>query len=225
MTAAEILAAADLRTGQDNSSGVTDTQKLLLLNEGYADFCRVTEILQTSQDVVIAAYSPTVSLPSNFLDGRQFRWSYNKELYPKAERILDRERVNWKYQVGTPEYVTYGNYNWIRMQPYSSSAGTLKIRYCQMPTSLGLTDSPVIPIVYHESLIYFVESRIHLIKKRYDEFTSAWTNYVKGREEAKMQAWMKFTPDRFLSSEPVNYFNYQKWDSGYRSKGAGYKSR
>jgi hypothetical protein len=86
MTANELLTEVKTDLQQYASDKFSDTQLLSLLNEGYRDIMRVTEIVEKSATTTITALDSVIGMPSDFLESRQVRWSYNRVLYPQEPR-------------------------------------------------------------------------------------------------------------------------------------------
>lgn len=220
MTASEILTQVKSDLDQQGSTGAfSDAQLLVILNEGYTDFCRYTEVRGKTSTTTVAALDHTVSLPSDHLETRQIRWSYNRHLYPKSERVLDYGQRDWVFEVGTPESTCYYNYNKLRLKPITDSAGTVTFKYAYIPSSLTTSDSPDIPAHFQSCLVNFVNAICFLTLKEKENAGRHWGIYLKAREKAKTQFRdVQRTPDTMISSHPVDIYNYQLWDEGARTK-------
>ena len=203
---------------QGTSGRFTPAQILGFVNEGYVDFCRNTEMLEKSTTTSLGALESLVSIPSDFLDARQYRVSYNQELYPRTERDLDYlQNTGWIFEVGTPEQVVYYNYNVLRTKPISSAAATVTHRYAYIPEDITLTTEPQTPPVYHTCLADFASTQCFMIMREFKNGAFYYLKYKNQREKAKAQSRVgQQTPDTLTSQRPVTVFNYNRWDWGYR---------
>ena len=217
MTVQEIIDSVKYRVDQSGTGGLTDLQLLDYVDEGYVDFCRHTEMLEKLSDVVISAFDGMVDVPSDFLESRQTRWSYNTQLFPQPERVLDYNESDWMFEVGTPEYYTPFTWNKIRLKPINDAAGTVRFRHAYIPGTMQLTSTPEIPEVWHEALTDFVAAQYYLIFKEYKNYQREWGRYLEKRNKARGQT-RTGTPDRMMTQKPIDVYNYPKWDYGYRSK-------
>lgn len=219
MTAQELINQAKIEVDQPASEGaLTDAQWLTLFNEGYIDFCRHTEILEKSTTATVSALLSLYSLPSDFLDSREFRWSYNRQLYPRHEKKLDYDNKTWEFEVGTPEALAYFNYNAIRLKPIPSAAGTLTFRYAYVPTAITLTDTPQIIAMLQHAMKDYMVAMAQLLFRQIEDGVSRYKIYLETRSKAKEQSrnYQK-TPDTLFSQKPVTVFNYPFWDARYRA--------
>lgn len=219
MTAQEIIDQAKTEFDQQNSEGaLTDAQWLTLLNEGYTDFCRYTEIKEKSSTTSVSALSSLYSLPSDFLDSRQFRWSYNRQLYPKHQKKLDYDNSGWIFEVGTPENIAYYNYNAIRLKPIPSAAGTITFRYAYIPEALSLSTELDIPQTFQDAMFYWLVANAQLMFRQIELGMERFKTYMELRSKARAQARQyQRTPDTLFSQHPVTVFNYPLFDQRYRS--------
>ena len=220
MTAAQLIAQVKIDIDQQGDAGrFSDTELLSLLNEGYVDFCRFTECREKKADTLTAALEAFYSLPSDFLDARQFRWADTDQLITKHERRLDDDERDWVFDVGTPENVVYFNWNVVRIKPIPASAGTVQFRYAYITSDMIITDSPDYPHVWHDALVDFVNAQCFFAMREYENGAQSWLRYVKRREKAKAQSRLgQRTPDTFVTRRPISIFNYRKWDQGYRTR-------
>ena len=218
MIVQEIIDSAKRDIGQDGG-GFTDEKLLDMANEGLTDFCRYTEMLEKSTDTTVAALDGVLNIPSDFLESRQMRWSYNKQVYPKSERVLDYGQRDWIFEVGSPAFSVYFNYDQLRLKPINDSAGTVKYRHAYIPGTMQLSSTPPIPTVWHDAIIDFIAANCSLILKEYENATMRLNEYLKKRRKAKQQSRDgQRTPDTMLTMRTVNVFNYPLWDQGYRTK-------
>lgn len=220
MLVSEIITRIKYAINQEDTDRFSNQELLDVINEGYVDFCRFTEMLEKSSTTVMSALSSVVSLPTDFLDARQFRWSYNQVLYPYSARKLDYNEARWTTQVGTnPEAVVYRNWGSLRLKPIISTAGTLLMKYAYVPsTSLTTSDTPAILQVFHEALVDFGAAECFYSMRDFKNGDLKWSLYLERREKGKVQArqWQR-TPDTMLSTRPVTVFNYPYWDNRFRS--------
>ena len=224
-TAQQLIDEVKIRIDQDGDSGFfSDSDLLSILNEGYRDLCRYTEILEKDTEVTLSSLESLVSIPADFLESRQIRWSYNRQLYVRTEREMDWDIQGWNAEVGRPDNAIYFNWDVLRLSPIPSSAGTVRFRHSYVPSSdLGATDSPAIPNVFEECLIDYMCAHAFVIMKEYDNavrFTAEWKTT---REDCKRRARQgQMTPDTMETQRPVDVFNYPLWDQGYRNRGGTY---
>ena len=217
MTGSEIVNRIREITLNPSPGRFTDAQILSMVNEGYTDFCRFTEMNHKSSTQVLPQYTALASIPDDYVDMRQVRLSYNRELYVRSERELDYQEMGWPTQVGSPETAVFYNYNMLRTKPIVSAASTITYRYCYIPTAITLTTEPNIPLVYHPALVDYASAQSFYIWRDYNNGALYWAKYVKDREQGKSEAQTK-TPDTFTSQRPVTQFNYNRWDYGYRNR-------
>lgn len=224
-TVAALLSEIKIRIDQEGTTGFfSDANVISILNEGYRDLVRYTEIWEKDTNVVTTALIPIVPLPSDFLSSRQIRWSYNQQLYPRTERELDYDYQKWLFQYGTPADVVYFNWNQVRIHPNATSAGTVKFRHTYYPTTdLTSTDSPNLPEMFVDALVDYVCANAFLIMKEYENATAQWEKYISTRQELKDRARPgQMTPDTIETQRPVDAFNYPLWDSNYRIRGGSH---
>lgn len=217
MIGQELIDRVRSTTENPSPGRFTDDQILALLNEGYTDWCRYTEMLHKSSTFALPQYNSLVSVPSDYVSMRQVRWSYNRELYIRTERELDYRETGWPFQVGTPESVVFYNYNVLRTKPIATAAGTVTFRYTYAPTDFTLTTEPAIPKIYHIWLAEFACAQSYYLWRDYENGAAAMGRYMEARKKARGQAQEK-TPDTLTSQRPVTAFNYNRWDYGYRSR-------
>ncbi|MHC4951672.1 MAG: phage adaptor protein [Planctomycetota bacterium] len=222
MTAQELINEALVKIDQDGSNGFFSNADLLsILNEGYRDLVRFTEALEKDTETTTTALEAVVSLPSDFLESRQMRWSYNRQLYVRTEREMDWDVQNWLEEVGRPDNAIYFNWNRIRLTPLPTSAGTVRFRHAYWPsTALTATDEPALPDVFSDALVDYVAAHCFWIMKEYENGVRMWADYMKIRQDLKRRSKQEqMTPDTFDNQRPVDVFNYPLWDQGYRNRG------
>lgn len=220
MLASEIISRIKLAIGQSSDDDrFSATDLLNIVNEGYVDFCRYTEALETITTSTMTALSSVVTLPSNFLEARQFRWSYNRPLYPMSRRKLDYDEQTWTNVVGTPEAIVYQNWGAVRTKPITLSAGTVTMKYAYIPSDLTTSDTPSLMSVFHEALIDFGASECFYAMRDASNGKLKWDSYLERREKGKVQSrQFQRTPDVFLSQRPITTFNLPYWDNRFRSR-------
>jgi len=221
MNVVEILTEVKSDIRQTGEGGFTDTQLLALLNEGYVDFCRFTECREKSTEIVTEALHGSFETPSDFLESRQYRWSYNRQIFPRAEVTLDDDDSNeWEFRVADqPDSVVYFNWKNNRLYPIPSSAGTVLMRHAFIPDDLTLADTPDIPKVYHDALVDYVDSECLFIMRDFTSAADARKSYDKRRLKARSQSNQgQRTPNTLVSQRPVTVFNYKSWDYRYRKR-------
>lgn len=221
MTAGEVITRIkqEIRQSTTDDDRFSSTDLLNVVNEGYVDFCRYTEILETVSTSVMSSLTSLVSLPANFIDARQFRWSYNRPLYTYSSRKLDYNEQAWKTEVGTPDAVVFTNWSAIRTKPITSAAGTITMKYSYIPTALTTSDEPSFLKSFHDALVSFGAAECFFMMKDIKNGNIHWKRYFDTRKKARSQAhsWQR-TPDTMLSQRPVSVFNYPYWDNRFRSK-------
>lgn len=219
MTASEIISRIRSECSLNSTDRFSDAEVLVIVNEGYVDFCRYSQCLEKLSTEVIAAYDAIVELPSDFLEARQTRLSYNRPLYPKSARQLDYDEQAWPFRLGTPEETVYWNYNVLRLKPITSAAGTVTFRHSYIPSDLTSTAEPQILDVFHQALIDFGCAEIFYGMRDFKNADLKWASYKILRQKGKAQArqWQQ-TPDTLLAQRPVTVFNYPLWDNRYRSR-------
>lgn len=218
MTALEIINQILVEIDQRNTPGTfSQAQMLDIVNEGYFDFCWNTEIKEKTVQQTVSSLEAVRSLPSDFIESRQFRWSSNIQLYPKTERDLDYNKTGWVGDVGTPENVVYFNYNTVRLHPIPSAAGTITHRYSYLPAELGINDTPQIMSVYHDALADYGKAQCFWILKKKANAKKYYEAYLMARDKGEAQSRnLQRTPDIMTSQRNVTVFNYPYWDTGYR---------
>lgn len=214
MTPTELF--VDIRNDIQDDTVFTDTQLLALTNEALRDFTRYTEIKHKDVTQTTAALNSLVDLPSDFVDLRSVRWSYNTQLIPRNERKLDYDSNTWKFEVGTPELYVFFNYNQIRVKPIPSAAGTVKFRTSYVPADLTASDDIPLPVSFVHTLRLFVDAMCFVIVRDYEKAKEKWSEYLQEREQARTQAQTP-SPDVMKGQRNVNVFNYPMWDSRYRT--------
>lgn len=215
MTFAEIIAQVKIDLRQDGTGGFTNAQLLQLAQEGDVDFCRYTSSREKISTKTVGAYESIVSLPDDFLEGRQTRWSYNLLLYPKTQRQLYYDTREWDHKVaGQPTNLVYWNYNQIRLYPIPSVAGTVLFRHAYVRNSSVTTaDSPDCPLSWHGAVVDYVVSECLSAQRKYDQSDEVWSRYLTKRVKAKAQFTEgQRTPDTLQGMRPKTNFNWQLWN-------------
>ena len=220
MTAADLVAEVKIRIDQDGDAGFfSDADLLSLLNEGYRDLARFSEALEKDTEVTLEALDSLVSIPEDFIEARQTRWSYNRQLYPRTEREMDWDVDNWMFETGVPDNNIYFNWNRMRLTPIPESAGTVRFRYTYVPEDMTSTDEPLFPDVFSSSLTDYAAAHCFAIMKEYENALEVWQEYVAVRQNLKRRSKQEqMTPDTMTSQRPVTVFNYPLWDQNYRSR-------
>jgi hypothetical protein len=223
MTGQEIVDSVKRDIGQPTSTGFfTDQDILDIVNEGYIDFCRFTEILEAQTTQQVTAYQSLYSVPADFIESRQFRWSYNRQLFPYSERKLDYNQKGWQLEFQSySDNLTYYNWGTFRLRPIPTVAGTITHRYSRFPTTnISLTTSPEFISIYHDALVTFSVAECFYVLRNYMAADEAWADYLRIRQDAKSQV-RQYTrsPDTMLSQRHVTVFNYPYYDQRFRSRG------
>jgi hypothetical protein len=215
VTFAEIIAQAKIDLRQDGIGGFTDAQLLSLAQEAEYDFCRFTSSREKITTRTVAAYDSVVSLPDDFLEGRQTRWSYNMLLYPKTMRQLYYDTREWDHKTGgIPTNIVYWNWNTIRLYPIPNTAGTVLFRHSYVnERNISLTDTPDSPVSWHSALVDFVVSECLSCQRKCDQADEVWNRYLSKRVKAKAQFNEgQRTPDTLQGMRPKTNFNWQLWN-------------
>jgi len=221
MTVAEIVAEVKVRIDQDGDAGFfSDADLISLTNEAYRDITRFCESLEKDSTTSVGSYDSLQSIPADFLESRQMRWSTNRQLYVRSEREMDWDINNWMFETGTPDNAIYFNWNQIRLSPIPQSAGTLRFRYAYVPsTDLTSTDEPSLPDVFASILVDYVCAHGFAIMKEYENAERKWGDYLVRRQDLKRRSKQdQMTPDTMDNQRPVDVFNYPLWDQGYRNR-------
>jgi hypothetical protein len=211
----DILNHVKIDIRQDGTGGFTDAEILSFIQEGYVDFCRKTMAHEKMTTAPVASFNPIVSLPVDFLQGRQTRWSYNMLLYPKTQRQLYYDVRDWPFQANNkPINIVYWDKDSVRVYPIPTVAGTITFRFSYVPqTTLQLTDIPSFPSVWHSALIYFADAECFNAQRKYDNADEFWGKYVEMRSKAMMQFHVgQRTPDTLQGMRPKTNFNWQYWN-------------
>ena len=214
MTFQEIIDQAKIDIGQDGTSGLTDTELMAFALEGDIDFCRFTQANQKLSTAPVTAYQSFVSLPVDFLEGRQTRWSSNLLMYPKTQRQIYYDSREWVYQVSAkPINIIYWNYNNVRLFPIPSAAGTVSFRHAYIRTTATLTDEPMAPKMWHGAITDFVCSEAFYAMREYENADANYGIYVAKRAKARPQFTDgQMTPDTLGAMRPKTNFNWQLWN-------------
>lgn len=218
MTGQEIVNRANQKMLQTSGDKFSDATMLSFVNEGYVDFCRATQILEKTTLKTISSLDSYVELPTDFLESRQVRWSYDRQIFPGSERKLDYNQRDWVFEVGTPEAMVYRNYNTVRLKPISSAAGTVMFRHSYIPSDVTTGSEPSFVGMFHDALANFAVAEALRVSRKYEEADKFWGAYVADREKAKTYARQyQRTPDIFVGQRPTTVFNWPYWDSRFRS--------
>lgn len=215
MLISEIITQVKADIQQTGTEGFSDSELLTMCIEADVDFSRFTESVEKTSTATVAANTSLVSLPTDYLENRQVRWSYNKLLYAKTERQMSYSDKTWVNQINTvPTDYVYWDYGAIRLHPIPSSAGTVTFRHAYVRSSLTTTDTPSAPKMWHGAIIDFVTAECFYIMREYENGDRAWTEYINKRSKAKNQFTIgQRTPDTLQTMRQQSNFNWGSWNN------------
>ena len=171
MTTEELIAAIRVRLDDvytSDSPRVSDDTIIEQASLTQTEFARATLVLFEETDVVVAANTAWVDIPSNFcvlksavLNGLQLRPVTMSELdfgYYSFNNIENSGRfANWRAATGVPMFLVVDMFpDKARLVPYSTTEITVSLEGYIIPPALavGLTAvNPMIPEMYHELLL------------------------------------------------------------------------
>ncbi len=209
VTGAQALTLSEMRTQirrniRDTSTDTTvqafsDATILSYVNEGQKEMNLLVWSVIGSTTITLATNTTYYSLPDNLLAVNQVSYSRTSpagtvELKEVSERSLQQSNPDFERQTAGPpvnyftrQSLTGGNAILLGLvpAPSSSAAGTLMVQYISQPADLsGDSDVPFDGLLhlapYHNLIVYYVSSKLTMIRGRTDESTAYATLYGAG---------------------------------------------